>query len=259
MRTRTTPAIAFDDIGDTEPALLCLPGWCAPRDAFRPLYAYLDHRALAVDWRGHGGSGPAPAEFGEAGLIEDALGVIEASGASRVIPVAIAHAGWVAIELRKRLGASRVPGIVLIDWMVLGAPAPFMGGLEALQQASSWQATRDRLFAMWTEGVSSPAVHAWIRKMDTFGFDMWARAGREISRAFRSCPVPLDALDALASPTTHIYAQPADPGFLAAQEDYAHSHPWFQVRRISAASHFPTVEAPAEVAAQINEFMRQLA
>src|SRR3954470_10344317 len=104
MKTATRPSIAFDDVGDREPALLCLPGWCAPRDAFRPLYPHLDRRVLAVDWRGHGGSAPASGDFGASDLVNDALAVIDASGATKIIPTATAHAGWVAIELRKRLG-----------------------------------------------------------------------------------------------------------------------------------------------------------
>jgi pimeloyl-ACP methyl ester carboxylesterase len=259
VRTGTNPSIAYDDVGDREPALLGLPGWCAPRDAFRPLYPHLDRRMLAVDWRGHGGSAAAQGDFDRSALVEDALAVISASGATQVVPVATAHAGFVALELRRRLGAERVPGIVLVDWMVLGAPPPFMGGLQALQSTEQWQGMRDRLFAMWSEGVSSPEVHAFIPKMGAFGFDMWSRAGREIAAAFAADPVPLDALAPLGCPTIHVYAQPADPGFLAAQQAYAKSHPWFSVRHVTAASHFPTIEAPGEVAGAIGEFVRQLA
>jgi pimeloyl-ACP methyl ester carboxylesterase len=257
MKTTTGMGIAFDDVGDREPAWLALPGWCATRAAFRPLYPYLERRVLAVDWRGHGGSDAATADFGAAELVEDAMAVISASGARRVIPLATAHAGWVAIELRKRLGAERVPAIVLVDWMVLGAPPPFVGGLRALQDAQQWQAVRDRLFAMWTQGVSSPEVHQFVRSMGELGFDMWSRAGREIEKAFAAQPVPLAALDALACPTLHVYAQPADPGFLAAQEEFARSHSWFSVRRVTAHSHFPTIEAPGDVAAALSDFARR--
>jgi hypothetical protein len=41
--------------------------------------------------------------------------VIEASQAQHVVPVALSHAGWVAIELRRRLGAL-IPKLVLLDW-----------------------------------------------------------------------------------------------------------------------------------------------
>ena len=254
MNTATTPRIAFDDVGDGDPALLCLPGWCAARDVFRPLYPHLDRRALALDWRGHGGSAVDSSDFGSAELADDALAVLSAAGVDRVIPVATAHAGWVAIELRRRLGAGRVPAIVLVDWMVLGAPPPFHDALRALQDPAASTAVRDRLFAMWTDGVSSRAVHDFIPKMAAHGFDMWSRAGREIAASFGATPRPLDALDALGCPTLHVYAQPADPAFLAAQETYAAARSWFRVERVAAASHFPTLEAPAEVAAAVCRF-----
>lgn len=254
MKTSSTPRIAFDDVGDGDPALLFLPGWCAGRDAFRPLYPHLRRRALAVDWRGHGGSDAPPGDFGDAELVEDALAVIAASGCERVVPAATAHAGWVAIELRRRLGADRVPAIVLIDWMVLGAPPPFAGGLQALQDPAAWSAVRDQLFALWTTGVSDPAVHAFVATMGRYGYDMWSRAGREIAAAFARSPVPLAALAALSPPcpTLHVYAQPSDDAFLAAQQGYAAEHPWFSAHRLDGAlSHFPTVEVPERLAREI--------
>jgi hypothetical protein len=40
-----------------------------------------------------------PGDFGLPDLVEDALAVVVASGAPTVVPVAVSHAGWVAIEL----------------------------------------------------------------------------------------------------------------------------------------------------------------
>ena len=114
-------SIAFVDLGPatgnsaggTEPALLLLPGWCTNRSVFRPLAEELakKRRTLVLDWAGHGESDAASGDFGEQQLVAQALGVIEASKVGRVIPVTISHAGWVALELRRRLG-ERVPGLV---------------------------------------------------------------------------------------------------------------------------------------------------
>jgi pimeloyl-ACP methyl ester carboxylesterase len=245
--------IAYDDEGDGELAFLMLPGWCATRRAFRPLYPHLAHRAIAVDWRGHGGSAPADRDFGTRELVDDAIAAASAAGAEIIVPVATAHAGWVAIELRKRLGAARVPKIVLVDWMVLGAPPPFVAGIAALQQAESFETTRAGLATMWTTGVESRAVHAFVAEMMTFGFDMWRRAGREIAAGFAACPVPLAALDGMDCPTLHV--QPANLELVAAQRAYAAAHPWFSVVEVPARSHFPTIESPAEVAAAIDAFV----
>src|SRR6185436_8708360 len=172
--------------------------------------------------------------------------VVEAARVKRFIPVATAHAGWIAIELRRRLGPEKVPAIVLLDWMVTGAPPGFLDGLRALENEASWSGVRASLFERWTTGVSEPAVHAFVKEMGKLGFDMWSRAGREIGAAFRKHESPLAALERLAPPcsTLHLYAQPDDPGFLSAQQSFGAAHPWFQVQKLDARSHFPTLEVP---------------
>ena len=106
--------IYYDDRGKGEPVLLCLPGWCVHHTIFVPLAERLSaqHRVLAMDWRGHGKSQASDQDFGYAEMLADVLSVIQASGAQSVIPIAQAHGGWVAIELRRRLD-QRVPKMVL--------------------------------------------------------------------------------------------------------------------------------------------------
>jgi pimeloyl-ACP methyl ester carboxylesterase len=262
MMTSSAIPIAFDDVGDGDSnALLCLPGWGAPRSVFRPLYLELAkaHRVIALDWRGHGGSAAATADFGNEELVSDALAVVESARVKRFVPVATAHAGWIALELRRRLGPEKVPAIVLLDWMVTGAPPGFLDGLRALQDEATWSAVRESLFQRWTTGVSEPAVHAFVKEMGKLGFDMWSRAGREIGAAFTEHGSPLAALERLAPscPTLHLYAQPDDPGFLAAQQSYCAAQPWFQVQKLDARSHFPTLEVPQVVASAITRFAPQ--
>jgi pimeloyl-ACP methyl ester carboxylesterase len=55
----------------------------------------------------------------------------------------------------------------------------------------------------------------------------------------------------------HLYGQPPDPGYLAAQEAFAAQHPWFQVRRLEVHSHLPTIEAPDKVAETIESLVTQ--
>jgi pimeloyl-ACP methyl ester carboxylesterase len=61
-----------------------------------------------------------------------------------------------------------------------------------------------------------------------------------------------------ACPTLHVYAQPHDDGFLGAQRRYADAHPWFDVRRLDARSHFPMFEVPDDVASIIEGFVTTL-
>jgi pimeloyl-ACP methyl ester carboxylesterase len=244
--------IRYHDEGQGEPALLCLPGWCAPRAAFDPFVRAMSgrRRVITLDWRGHGASDAPRGDFGAAELLRDAQAVIEASGARAVVPVATAHAGWIAIELRRTLGAARMPGLVLVDWIVTAAPPPFLGALAGLQDPARWQAVRDRLFAMWLEGVDHPAVERFVREdMGVFGAEMWARGGREIAAAYAREGSPLEAMARLdpPPPSLHLYVQPADPASPQAQQAFAAANPWFSVQRIDARSHFPTLEAPEQL------------
>jgi pimeloyl-ACP methyl ester carboxylesterase len=250
--------ISYDDHGMGEPALLLLTGWCANRTT---MYSKLiaecrkSRRTLALDWRGHGLSADAKSDFGIDDLVQDALSVIEASGAQYVVPVATAHAGWVAIELRRRL-AERIPKIILLEWMVFEAPPPFLEALQALQDPEQWEQAREQLFSMWLTGVDNPDVIRLVHEMADQGFEMWARAGREISASYRQQGAPLQALSHFDEPipALHLYAQ-EPPGYLTAQQAFAAEHPWFSVRRVEARSHFPMTEVPDVVAKEIEYFV----
>lgn len=250
--------VSYDDHGQGEPALLFMPGWCGSRRVFDELgqRCATRRRTLALDWRGHGKSARPTDDFGASDLVNDALAVIEASQASLVVPVALSHAGWVAIELRRRLGA-RIPKLVLLDWIVMEAPPPFLGALQSLQDPAQWQQTREQLFSMWLRGLDIPALTHYVREdMGSYPFAMWTRAGREISAAYAKNGSPLQALASLdpPMPVLHLYAQPDDPGYLAAQRSFGTAHPWFQASRLEARSHFPMYEVPDEMVMAIERF-----
>jgi pimeloyl-ACP methyl ester carboxylesterase len=184
--------------------------------------------------------------------------VVEASGAKEVIPVAVSHAGWIAIELRRRLG-ERVPQLVLLDWLVLDPPPQFLDVLKGLQ-TDRWRETRDMLFNMWLAGVDSEPVIRFIRDdMGSFGAETWKRAGREIGNAYAKFGNPLQALATLypPGPTLHLYAQEGGPAYDSGQQSFANSHPWFQSQRLNARSHFPMLEVPDVVARAIDRFISE--
>ncbi|MGE5413566.1 MAG: alpha/beta fold hydrolase [Syntrophomonadaceae bacterium] len=259
-RARGGVSIAYDDAGAGEPALLLMPGWCAERTVFRALVPLLAwrRRVLSLDWRGHGGSDDPPSDFGLSEQVEDAFAVIEQSGARTVVPVALAHAGWVSIELARRLGR-RAPRLVLVEWLVLGAPPPFREALAAMRSPERWRGAVDGIFAIWT-AHAGPEVSGFVRDvMGSYGFEMWSRAAREIAGAYEREGSPLSALSRLDPPveTLHLYATPEDPAFLSAQKEFAAAHPWFRVGRLSGRSHFPMLEAPGEIAEGIDAFLTE--
>ncbi len=251
--------IHYDDRGQGEPALLMMPGWCGSRRVFDTLVERCSaaRRTLVLDWRGHGQSENSPGDFGAEDLVEDAVAVIIASGAQRVVPVALSHAGWVAIELRRRL-TSFIPKLVFLDWIILDPPQSFLDVLHGLQSPTEWEPTRDRLFSMWLHGLDIPTLTSYVRAdMGSYGLGMWARAGREIGSAYARLGSPLRALTVLDehTPVLHLYAQPDDPEYLAAQQTFSAAHPWFHVQRLNARSHFPMFEVPDEMAAAIEAFV----
>lgn len=262
MASMTSTGIAYDDHGAGQPTLLFLPGWCGPRSLFEPLTDRLASRCrtLTLDWRGHGESEPAAGDFGTAELVEDAVAVIEESGSDAVVPVAVAHAGWVAIELRRRLGPQRVPQVVFLDWMVLGVPPGFLGALAAMANPATTRAVVEQVAHMWVADLDLPSLSAYVASMAAAPDAMWARGAQAIAAAFEQYGTPLETIAGLDPPpaTLHLYAQPPDPTYLEGQRAYAAAHPWFRVERLDASSHFPMFEVPDVIAARLQEFVSSL-
>ncbi len=253
--TITTP-LACTDLGAGGPALLLVPGWCGDRSVFDPLtdLAAVHRRVITVDLPDHGDS-PDRDDFSTKDVVDAVTETVAALGVETIVPVALSHSGWVAVELRRRLGPSVIPAVVLLDWMVLGVPDGFADALAGLQ-SPAWTDVRAGLVGMWTDGVEVPELRDYVRSMCTYGARHWQRAGREIEAGFAAEPVPLDALAALQPcPTLHLYAQPSDDTLLDAQQKYAATHPWFHVERLDARSHFPMFEVPAAVVERIETFL----
>lgn len=250
----------YDDHGTGEPALLLLPGWCGDRSVLDGLAQPLSRsrRTLLTDLPGHGAL-RSEDDFSSADVVDHLVALLDERDVERVVPVALSHAGWLAVELRRRLGPDRVPGLVLMDWMVLGTPPGFDEALAGLQGAG-WSDVRSALFGMWTAGVDVAAVQEYVDSMGAYGRTHWQRAGREIAAAFTAHGAPLDALARLDRPpaTLHLYAQPADDAYLRAQQAYAAGHPWFSAHRLDARSHFPMLEVPETMADLVEGHVRRL-
>jgi pimeloyl-ACP methyl ester carboxylesterase len=249
-----TLGLGVDDVGEGEPALLLLTGWCSSRERWAralPLLA-AHRRVVSFEWRGHGESRAPAGDFGTNEMVQDALSVIDAAGLESVIPCSASHSGWVAIELRRRLG-ERIPAIVHLDWMVQEPSSAYMDLLAELQDPDGWPHARDTLFEIWRAGDDSDAIAAALDVMRRQGAEMWMRSGREIEASYRRAGSPLRALSAFPTvpAVTHVYGQPAAPEYLDAQQEFAKRHDWYSVRRIDARTHFSMIEAPSQVASEI--------
>ncbi len=250
--------IAYDDHGTGEPALLFLTGWCSNRSRW---HAVADRcaesrRTLSCEWRGHGDSDPTTSDFGLEEMVTDVLAVADAAGVERFVPCAASHSGFVAIELARRY-PDRVTMLVHCDWYVTAPPPPYRAVLEQLDTEDGWGPARDRLFEIWRGGRELPAVEEALAVMSEHGEDMWRRSGREIAAGYERTGSPVEAWATLDPPVPvlHVYGQPRDPSFLAAQEAYAEEHPWFVVRQTPAETHFAMIETPEAVAEAIVSFI----
>lgn len=92
------------------------------------------------------------------------------------------------------------------------------------------------------------STHFANEEINSYGFDMGSKAAREISRNYsqwgKSAPGANRA--AAGAPILHLYAEPDEAGFLAAQQALARE-PWFQVQKLGAQSDFPMFEASGDI------------
>ena len=152
--------IRYDDEGRGEPALLFLPGWCTRRAGLRA-DRFPDEGSPPGDL-----DGPARARrvrAGERRLHQryprgGCAGARQATGARRIVPVALSQAGWFAVELRRRLGAqSGWP--VLLDWIVLFSfPRRVSGVAEGISPRRG-RGVATAVPYCWLEGVRLGGGH----------------------------------------------------------------------------------------------------
>jgi pimeloyl-ACP methyl ester carboxylesterase len=232
--------IAYDEVGQGQPAVFFLPGWCAPRWVFQPLLPLMSRhrRILTIDWPGHGESDSSAGDFGLQALADDAAAVLDAARAKvegthpRPRPAGMVRAGRTSAVSR---------------------------GAEGHASPDQWRQVVQAIFDHWLLGATNPELVRFVREgMGAFDFPMWARAAREISVAFDRDPVPLEALGRLNVPALHLYSQPQDEAYLNAQLDFSRVHPWFAVQRLQATSHFPMFEVPTEIVQAIVRFTEPL-
>jgi pimeloyl-ACP methyl ester carboxylesterase len=250
--------LGYDDQGSGDPPLLFLTGWCSSRARWAEVaeLCSAQHRILNLDWRGHGDSDPAPGDFGVDELVDDALRLLDARGVDSFVPCSASHAGWVAIELCRRV-PDRVRRVVHLDWMVAEPSAAYMSLLEQLQSSEDWPRARVALFEIWRADVDLPGIEDAIAVMAAQSGEMWMRSGRVIESSYRRHGTPLEALAELDSPprVLHVYGQPHSAEYLEHQRRTAAEHPWFSVERLDVRSHFSMIEEPDAVAGSIERFV----
>lgn len=253
--------LTFDDQGlDNGPAILLLTGWGHDHRAYDELLPYLvpHHRVIRMDWRGHGIDRTPAADFGLTEQVSDVIGLLDALSVQSIVPVAHAHAGWTALEIADRLGTGRVPSLVIIDLIMSAAPAEFLNGIRDFRDPQRWQSSRLDFLRAWLSGSDNEAVNRHIRsEMGGFGFDVWARAGRVIEDAYTTWGSPMSRMEKLAEPRRvhHIFCNPERTAYDDLHQEFQSRNPWFSYVRLRGTTHFPQLELPAQVAAEITHLL----
>lgn len=254
--------IAFDDQGyaPTTPAIVLLNGWAHDHRAWNRLLPYLrdDFRVIRVCWRGHGPDRTPRGDFGVAEQTADTIGLLDQLDVERFVPLSHAHGGWVGLEMADRLGPDRVPAVLLLDLIMTPPPPEFAAGVAALQDRATWKAARDGLLRSWLDGSTNQPVLDHVRyDAGGFGYDMWARSGREVQAAYERWGSPMERMAQLAGerPIRHVFSHPDAPEYDELHAEYAAAHPWFSYARLGGETHFPGIELPAEVAGELRALL----
>ena len=254
--------IDYQDTGAGEVTLFLMPGWCQPKTVFDAFaeQAAAYYRVVTLDWRGHGKSSTDGEDFDGAALVSDALTLIEYLGLTQLIPVSVAHASWVAVDLAERL-PERIPAVVFLDW-IMNSPEPmFFTSIDAMQHEDRWQAARDELCQCWLANSDSPTmIHHLQTEMAQSSYQLWRLAGQTITGVYRQYGSPLQRLDMLPHPpqTLHLYSLDRNDEYLALQQRFAKTHDFFQVKRLKQArTHLAVLESPETVLTEILLFLQR--
>ena len=110
---------------------------------------------------------------------------------------------------------------------------------------------------MWLTAAPAGVGEEVRREMGAYDFDMCSRAARAITADYARYGNPLHALAVLdpKPEVLHVFSQPRTPEFLAAQETFSAANTGFSVKRLDGVSHFPPLELPDEMAAEIERFI----
>ena len=248
--------IDYQDIGTGDTTLFLMPGWCQPKTVFKKFseLAAVYFRVVTIDWRGHGESSTNGHDFDGAALLSDALTLIEHLGLTRIVPVSVAHASWISIDLVESL-KKRIPAVIFLDW-IMNQPEPeFFASIRAMQNEDSWQNARDDLYEYWLAQSDSPVmIHHLKTEMAESSYQLWRLAGQAIADAYYKYSSPLLRLEKLRNPpqAIHIYSLDRSDKYLAIQQCFYRKHNFFEVKRLETArTHLAVLERPEDVLEEI--------
>lgn len=251
---------SYDEAGEG-PALLLLSGWCQDHRLFKTLVPELakTNRVIRLDWRGHGEHRTHDGDFTTSEQADDVVAFLDHMEIDTIVPVSTSHGGWANIEVTDRLGSARIPRSVVIDWIQTTPNEAFFTMIDDIQDQTNWENGRGDFFGYWIGNTENQDIINHVNnEMANYSFEMWARSGREIAKAYRKWGNPMQRMAAMKQqrPITHIYSQPFEAEYAQAQVDFAAGNDWYKPNKLPGTTHFPTLEQPLVVAETIRAFLK---
>lgn len=242
MLPEQTLHIAYDDVGNGDPAIVLMHGMFADRTYYQAQVRHLSgrHRVLNVDLRGHGES-PIPEEGYSLGILaDDVVRVCEAAGVSRA--VFCGHSMAVALEVALRR-PDLAAGLVLLDGVVL-LPPPVLEQQRGLVQALQTDGWREALLGFFPSvaGAAAERVRADISAMPRYYV---APIMRDIASSDSA-----EELAALRCPLLYVHSHmPAD------LERLRQVQPDAIIEEIPGAGHWAMLTEPDRVNTLLDRFL----
>jgi pimeloyl-ACP methyl ester carboxylesterase len=252
----TTPdgvTLRYDEAGSGDPPIILIHGWCCDRTYWREQVPHLakDHRVVALDLRGHGGSEKPDQDYTIAGFVDDLEWFIRDRGL--VQPVVVGHSmgGTIALNLARR-HPEIARGIVMVDSPV----APLPETLQPLVQ---------QVFA----GLASPAyqgVAAGFVRMNMFNAGSPSALVEEVVAGMTAAPqrVMRTAIENTISPENMLPGPLPVPALFiraatafAGEDELRERYPGLEVVTVTCA-HFVQMERPDETNAIIDAFLARV-
>jgi len=242
MFTEQTLHIAYDDVGNGDPAIVLLHGLFADRTYYQAQVRHLSrrHRVLNVDLRGHGDSAIPEQGYSLDILADDVVRVCEQAGVNRA--VFCGHSMAVALRVALRRPALAA-GLVLLDGVVLLPPAvrEQQRGLVQALQTDGW---REALLGFFPSvaGAAAERVRADISAMPRYYVEPIMRDIVSSNSA--------EELAALRCPLLYVHSHmPADLERLRQVQHDA------IIEEIPGAGHWSMLTAPDRVNALLDQFL----
>lgn len=257
--------ICYDESGDADgPPIVLLSGWAHDMRLYDLMLPYLASKywVIRINWRGHAPNRDYTEDFGVPEQVSDTLGLLKELDVDKFYLVSHSHGGWPALEIADKLGRDRVLCLLMID-QIMSPPSPeFVSGLQAMQDQDTWRAARRGLFTHWLDDSNNQAVKDHFTYcMGSYGYKMWSLSCRVIAEAYQTHRSPMDRIKKIENPPPirHVFSHPRhSPEYRKLHEHFRGEHPWFSFTDLKGETHFPDIEIPDKVNAELEDLIKSM-